>query len=306
MTETNPHKKLSPGEIKRLKGLGCLKDKRYNDIFNIRTLTGNGKLAADDMAVILEAAKRFGNGEIALTVRLSVEIQGVPYDQIEPLRSFLKDHGIKTGGTGNKLRPVVSCKGTTCQYGLIDTYELSQQINDRILKGHIDLKLPHKFKIAVGGCPNNCAKINLNDIGIMGQQIPGIDPGKCRGCGLCRKACPFGIPEIHNKKVSIDLDTCKNCGRCIRACPFGALTPQVSGYRLYLGGRWGKEISLGHPMEVIVESEEEVMDLIECVISFYKDEGLPGERFAQTIDRLGWEKVQKRITGGKSRQELSL
>ena len=35
-----------------------------------------------------------------------------------------------------------------------------------------DVKLPHKFKIAVGGCPNNCVKPNLNDLGIVGQLIP--------------------------------------------------------------------------------------------------------------------------------------
>ena len=34
------------------------------------------------------------------------------------------------------------------------------------------VKLPHKFKIAVGGCPNNCVKPNLNDLGIIGQRVP--------------------------------------------------------------------------------------------------------------------------------------
>ena len=32
--------------------------------------------------------------------------------------------------------------------------------------------LPHKFKIAVGGCPNNCVKPDLNDLGIVGQRVP--------------------------------------------------------------------------------------------------------------------------------------
>lgn len=30
---TSANKKLSPEEIKRVKGLGCLQDKRYDDIF---------------------------------------------------------------------------------------------------------------------------------------------------------------------------------------------------------------------------------------------------------------------------------
>ena len=36
---TSANKKLSPEEIKRVKGLGCLQDKRYDDIFNIRVIT---------------------------------------------------------------------------------------------------------------------------------------------------------------------------------------------------------------------------------------------------------------------------
>ena len=35
-------KKLSPAEIKRVKGLGCLQDKRYDDVFNVRVITRNG------------------------------------------------------------------------------------------------------------------------------------------------------------------------------------------------------------------------------------------------------------------------
>ena len=68
-----------------------------------------------------------------MTTRLSMEIQGVPYDNIEKTIAFLGEHGLMTGGTGAKVRPVVSCKGTTCQYGLIDTFALSKKIHERFL-----------------------------------------------------------------------------------------------------------------------------------------------------------------------------
>ena len=42
------------------------------------------------------------------------------------------------------------------------------------------MKLPHKFKIAVGGCPNNCVKPNLNDLGIIGQRIPHFKAELCK------------------------------------------------------------------------------------------------------------------------------
>ena len=148
---TSDNKKLSPEEIKRVKGLGCLQDKRYDDIFNIRVITGNGHITTDEHRAIADAADKFGNGQITMTTRLSMEIQGVPYANIEKIIAFLGEHGLMTGGTGAKVRPVVSCKGTTCQYGLIDTFALSQKIHERFYIGYHDVVLPHKFKIAVGG-----------------------------------------------------------------------------------------------------------------------------------------------------------
>ena len=68
---------------------------------------------------------------------------------LKPLREYLMQAGLETGGTGSKVRPVVSCKGTTCQYGLIDTFALSEEIHERFFHGSADVKLPHKFKIAV-------------------------------------------------------------------------------------------------------------------------------------------------------------
>lgn len=113
-TGTGTSVKLSPEEIARVKGLGCLKDKRYEDIFNIRVITRNGRITTDEHRAIADAAEKFGNGQITMTTRLSMEIQGVPYDKIEDAIAFLGEHGLLTGGTGKLVRPVVSCKGTTC------------------------------------------------------------------------------------------------------------------------------------------------------------------------------------------------
>ena len=154
---------IPPEEVKRVKGLGCLQDKTKPDHFNVRVITRNGKITTEEHRAIAEAAEKFGSGEIAMTTRLTMEIQGVRFDKIEPLINFLAQYGLMTGGTGSKVRPVVSCKGTTCQYGLIDTFSLSEKIHDMFYVGYHEVSLPHKFKIAVGGCPNNCVKPDLND-----------------------------------------------------------------------------------------------------------------------------------------------
>lgn len=280
-------------EVARVKGLGCLRDKRTADCFNVRVITVNGKLTADKLSAVAEAARRFGSGEAAMTARLTIEIQGVPYANIEPLRAFLAQYGLETGGTGPKVRPVVSCKGTSCQFGLIDTFGLSEKIHEQFYAGYHHVKLPHKFKIAVGGCPNNCVKPSLNDIGIVGQRVPVVDADKCRGCSVCQveKACPVHIVKVTDGKVIIDEALCKNCGRCVGKCPFHAADQYIDGYRVDLGGRWGKDYAHGKPMPTLFGTEEEVLSIVEKCILLFRDQGIAGERFSATLDRIGFEKA---------------
>ena len=287
---------LSPEEIKRVKGLGCLQDKRYPDVFNVRVLTVNGRLTTDTHRAIAEAADRFGSGEVALTTRLTMEIQGVKYENIEPLFAFLAEHGLSTGGTGAKVRPVVSCKGTTCQYGLCDTFALSEKIHTRFYEGYHGVALPHKFKIAVGGCPNNCVKPELNDLGIIGQRVPTVDLEKCKGCKKCKvaDACPIKTAKVVDGKV--DLSGCNHCGRCLGKCPFGAIS-YTDGYKVSIGGRWGKKVAHGVPLTRIFTSEEEVLNVVEKAICLFRDEGIAGERFADTINRLGFDYVNEKLLG---------
>ena len=283
-------------EILRLKGLGCLRDKTTPDAFNVRVITKNGFVKSEDGEAIAEAAKKFGNGSFAMTTRLTVEIQSVPYANIQPLFDFLASRGLSSGGTGPKVRPIVACKGTTCSFGLIDTYGLSEKIHYRFYEGYHGVKLPHKFKICVGGCPNNCAKPNLNDLGIIGQRIVKRDPSRCRGCKRClaEEACPIKVFHAEGGEIKVS-DDCNNCGRCVPACPFGVTEEFTVGYAVYIGGRYGKKWAMGKRLSRIFESEEEVLDLIEKCILLFKDKGTAGERFADTVERLGFSFVEQEL-----------
>lgn len=292
-------KKLSPEDIKRVKGLGFLQDKRYPDVFNARVITRNGRITTDEHRAIAEAADRFGSGQVAMTTRLTMEIQGVRYENIQPLTDFLSAYGLTTGGTGALVRPVVSCKGTTCQYGLIDTYALSEKIHERFYVGYHNMPLPHKFKIAVGGCPNNCVKPDLNDLGVVGQRVPVPDTEKCRGCKQCQieKNCPIHAAKLGSGKISIAPDACNHCGRCKGKCPFGAVEEYREGYKILIGGRWGKKTACGRPLPRLFTTEEEVMAVIDRAILLFREEGIAGERFADTVARLGFDYVSGKLLG---------
>ncbi len=287
---------LTPEQIKEVKGQGFLRDKRYEDIFNARVITRNGRITTDEVRAIAQAADTYGSGKVAMTTRLTMEIQGIPYENIEPLQAFLKEHGLECGGTGAKVRPIVSCKGTTCQFGLIDTFSLSEKIHERFYVGYHNTPLPHKFKIAVGGCPNNCVKPELNDLSVIGQRYPTVDLEKCKGCKKCQveAACPIHVAKVQDGKVLIDPNACNHCGRCKDKCLFDAIS-YTDGYKVSIGGRWGKQNATAHPLNKVFTSEEEVLDMIEKTILFFRDNGNPGERFADTIARLGFETVEAQL-----------
>ncbi len=287
---------LTKEQILSVKPLGFLHNKE-TDCFNARVITVNGKITVNQMRVIADAAEKYGNGEIEFTTRLTVEVRGIHFDHIEAFRAYIAQAGLQTGGTGALVRPVVSCKGTTCQYGLYDTFALSEKIHEKFYLGYRSVKLPHKFKIAVGGCPNNCVKPELNDVGIIGQRIPVFEKEVCKGCKKCQieAVCPMKAAKVEDGVLVIDEKNCINCGRCVDNCPFGAIPESVYGYKLTIGGRWGKKVARGEALSKIFTSEEEVFDVVEKVIHLFRDQGQPGERLADTIARIGFENVEKQL-----------
>ena len=51
----------------------------------------------------------------------------------------------------------------------------------------------------------------------------------------------------------------------------------------------------GKPLSRIFTSEEEVLDTIEKAILLFREQGVAGERFADTIARIGFEEVEKQL-----------
>ena len=74
---------------------------------------------------------------------------------------------------------------------------------------------------------------------------------------------------------------------------------ETTGYRVYIGGRWGKKAVSGIPLSKIFTDMEEVLNVVERTILFFKENGTPGERFADTVARLGFEKVETSLLGAE-------
>ena len=149
----------------------------------------------------------------------------------------------------------------------------------------------------MGGCPNNCVNPNLNDLGIIGASIPEYDVQKCRTCKKCKieAACPIGAAKLSDGKISVDKSICNDCGRCIGKCPFHCADSGSRGWKVYIGGRWGKRTAQGKMLSKTITDKNELMDIIEKSLLLFRSEGISGERFADTINRIGFEKTQEML-----------
>ncbi|MDO4740320.1 MAG: (4Fe-4S)-binding protein [Eubacteriales bacterium] len=289
---------LTQAQIMAVKGQGFLQN-RGTELFSGRVVAPGTVFTAQNFADLSELANTFGNGKLICTSRLAVEVPGIPYEKIEEAKAFAAEHGLRFGGTGAKVRPIATCKGTTCIYGNYDTHELSRKIHEAYYIGWTDVKLPHKFKIAVGGCPNSCMKPSLNDFGIEGRKAPVFDSEKCRGCASCavEKRCPMNAAHVVDGKLQICKETCIDCGVCTGKCPFGAVADTApTRYQIYIGGTWGKRTRIGTPLSRLVE-EEEILPILEKTMLWYKENGFAKERLGMMIDRLGIQALEAAIAG---------
>ena len=149
--------------------------------------------------------------------------------------------------------------------------------------------MPAKTKIGIVGCANNCAKANINDIGIMGRQVPVFDIDKCKGCGLCVKDCRQKALQVVDKKIVHNTELCVECGECVRTCPFGASTAAEKGAEIFVGGRFGRGMSIGTSLGRIFK-EDEIVYVVDKIIEYYRAVGQHRERISAVMDRIGKEK----------------
>ena len=287
---------LTNEQITSVKGRGFLRN-RGTDCFSGRIVTVAGLFTPDQLHAIAECSEKYGNGKVIFTARLAAEIVGIPFDKIPEAEAFMAERGLYFGGTGAKVRPITACKGTTCVYGNIDTQALAKVIYDKFYIGMRDVKLPHKFKIGVGGCPNSCMKPSLNDVGVEGCRAFSFDSELCRGCKKCAVAesCPTKAVSVVNGKAVIDTSKCTSCGVCVGKCPFGAVPKEAASVcRIFVGGTWGKTQRMGTLLN-IVYSADEVPTVIEKVMLWYKENGYVKERLGATVDRIGTDALEAAI-----------
>ncbi|MBQ7545164.1 MAG: 4Fe-4S binding protein [Synergistaceae bacterium] len=262
------------------------------EYFSLRLGITGGHVTAEQLAVITEVSKKYGRGWIHLTSRQGIEIPYIEYDDIDAVKEELSRGGVFPGASGPRVRTITACQGNAvCGNACIDTQSIACILHER----YYGQDLPHKFKMGVTGCPNNCLKAEENDLGIKGGIRPEWIGEGCVHCGKCAKSCRRGAITDADGKIIVDRDKCVSCGKCARVCPAGAFEAQ-EGYCVYFGGLFGNTINRGEALLPFITDREALLRVCDAAISFFRENAQPGERFKFTIDRVGIDALRSKLT----------
>jgi dissimilatory sulfite reductase (desulfoviridin) alpha/beta subunit len=286
-------------DLNELKKSGILKQKQ-KDYFILRTRIPGGYLKADALGEFMRLAKKYGKGYVHLSTRQCIEIAWVRTGNVDKLRKELKKAGIPAGACGPRSRNIVACPGSSvCRFGFTDTEELAKKLDKKFFEKDV----PKKFKIALTGCLNSCAKPQENDIGFVALGEPECAPDICIGCTLCAKVCekvcergnrPPAIVMDENKRPVYKKELCYFEGDCVRVCPVDAWKIKRVGYDVFLGGKVGRFPMFGYKIAEFA-AEEDIFKITGKAIACYNKIAEKGQRLGEAINKIGIEEVKKQI-----------
>jgi nitrite reductase (NADH) large subunit len=124
-----------------------------------------GMTSPAELRAIAEIAERHEVPTVHITGGQRIGLYGITKENLPKMWGELVEAGFVSGHAyGKSLRTVKTCVGAEwCRFGTQDSTGLGIQV-EKLTWGSWT---PHKFKIAVSGCPRNCAEATIKDFGIV-------------------------------------------------------------------------------------------------------------------------------------------
>ncbi len=118
-----------------------------------------------ELRAIADVVERYNAPMVKVTGGQRLDIFGIKKEDLPAVWADLNAAGMVSGHAyGKSLRTVKTCVGSEwCRFGTQDSTGLGVKL-ERMTWGSW---MPHKFKIAVSGCPRNCAEATIKDFGVV-------------------------------------------------------------------------------------------------------------------------------------------
>ncbi len=122
-----------------------------------------GLTTAAELRRIADVADKYQVPTIKVTGGQRIDLLGI---RKEDLISVWKDLDMPSGHAyGKSIRTVKTCVGMEhCRFGT----QLAMSMGVKLERMLFDMYAPHKVKLAVSGCPRNCAEAGIKDVGVIG------------------------------------------------------------------------------------------------------------------------------------------
>ena len=121
---------------------------------------------------LADVTDRYGRGIAHVTTRQDIQIHWVPVDEIMDMYDRLLAVGITTRGACADTRPQRHRRARTPASrptSRSTSRRTASRSTSTSSSTRCNLTLPRKFKIAVEGCPLDCAQVPVNDIGLYAK-----------------------------------------------------------------------------------------------------------------------------------------
>ncbi|KPJ93866.1 MAG: nitrite reductase [Gammaproteobacteria bacterium SG8_15] len=118
-----------------------------------------------ELRAIADVVDKFNIPEVKVTGGQRIDLFGVKKEQLPAVWADLNEAGMVSGHAyGKALRTVKTCVGSSwCRFGTQDSTGLGVKLEEMSWGSW----MPHKFKMAVSGCPRNCAEATIKDFGVV-------------------------------------------------------------------------------------------------------------------------------------------
>ncbi len=122
-----------------------------------------GETSAAELRRIADVVDKYRIPTVKVTGGQRIDLLGV---KKEDLPGVWRDIGMPSGHAYAKaLRTVKTCVGSEwCRFGTQDSTRMGKDLERALWR----MVAPHKVKLAVSGCPRNCAESGIKDVGVIG------------------------------------------------------------------------------------------------------------------------------------------
>jgi nitrite reductase (NADH) large subunit len=133
--------------------------------FSVVPRMWGGVTNARELRAIADVVDKFAIPEVKVTGGQRIDLLGVRKEDLPAVWADLNAAGMVSGHAyGKALRTVKTCVGSEwCRFGTQDSTGMGIAL-ERMTWGSMH---PHKVKLAVSGCPRNCAEATIKDFGVI-------------------------------------------------------------------------------------------------------------------------------------------